>query len=115
MSLAVVIDRVPSDRVWSQRVRPAERPSVITVQVDRYVASGDADGDGIPDIVDNCPHIFNPNQTDLNGDGIADACPSQQRAKAKQRVRTTPTGYTDQELPRNERHEEVGSLVDFIL
>jgi C1A family cysteine protease len=34
----------------------------------------DSDGDGVPDIVDNCPSDYNPDQTDTDGDGIGDAC-----------------------------------------
>ena len=31
-------------------------------------------GDGICDEIDNCPDTYNPNQTDLNEDGIGDDC-----------------------------------------
>ena len=34
----------------------------------------DMDGDGACDEYDNCIDIFNPNQDDLNGDGIGDDC-----------------------------------------
>ncbi len=34
----------------------------------------DDDGDGAPDTTDNCPRVYNPTQTDTNGDGIGDAC-----------------------------------------
>jgi acetyltransferase-like isoleucine patch superfamily enzyme len=34
----------------------------------------DADGDGIPDDLDNCPTIPNPDQADSDGNGIGDAC-----------------------------------------
>ncbi len=34
----------------------------------------DADGDGIPDQLDNCPLIWNLGQEDLDGDGIGDVC-----------------------------------------
>lgn len=34
----------------------------------------DGDGDGVPDIIDNCPIISNPDQSDLDGDGVGDAC-----------------------------------------
>lgn len=34
----------------------------------------DTDGDGIPDNVDNCPNTPNPDQADLDGDGIGDVC-----------------------------------------
>ena len=32
------------------------------------------DGDNVCDEVDNCPGEYNPNQEDLNEDGIGDAC-----------------------------------------
>ncbi len=34
----------------------------------------DSDEDGIPDIIDNCPFDANPDQSDLDGDRIGDAC-----------------------------------------
>lgn len=34
----------------------------------------DTDGDGIKDPNDNCPFIFNPDQADIDGDGIGNAC-----------------------------------------
>lgn len=38
------------------------------------IAQTDTDGDGIPDNLDNCPNTSNPDQADLDGDGIGDAC-----------------------------------------
>ncbi len=35
---------------------------------------GDADSDGIVDLVDNCGGLSNATQTDTNGDGVGDAC-----------------------------------------
>ena len=35
---------------------------------------GDSDGDAICDANDNCPDVFNPDQSDSDGDGIGDAC-----------------------------------------
>jgi len=35
---------------------------------------GDSDGDGILDPSDNCPLVYNPDQTDTDGDGIGDPC-----------------------------------------
>ena len=40
----------------------------------RVSATNDGDGDGIPDIADNCPFIANPSQTDADGDGHGAAC-----------------------------------------
>ncbi len=37
-------------------------------------ACPDSDGDGVCDDVDNCPHVFNPDQHDKDGDGRGDAC-----------------------------------------
>lgn len=34
----------------------------------------DADGDGVPFGQDNCPWVFNPSQTDLDGDGKGSGC-----------------------------------------
>lgn len=34
----------------------------------------DIDGDGILDEDDNCPHVPNPEQSDIDGDGLGDAC-----------------------------------------
>jgi len=36
--------------------------------------AGDIDGDGVPDDVDNCPTVANPDQRDQNLNGIGDAC-----------------------------------------
>ncbi len=34
----------------------------------------DADGDGRPDVSDNCPLVSNPDQADADGDGMGDIC-----------------------------------------
>ena len=34
----------------------------------------DLDADGVPDDLDNCPLVANPNQADADGDGLGDAC-----------------------------------------
>jgi hypothetical protein len=37
-------------------------------------ATVDSDGDGVPDSIDNCPQIANPDQNDADGNGAGDAC-----------------------------------------
>ena len=39
----------------------------------KYVTT-DSDEDGVPDNIDNCPNVYNPDQTDSDGDGIGDVC-----------------------------------------
>ena len=34
----------------------------------------DSDGDGVPEQIDNCPTVPNPDQRDLEGDGLGNAC-----------------------------------------
>lgn len=38
------------------------------------LGTGDHDGDGISDAVDNCYYTHNPDQSDRDGDGVGDAC-----------------------------------------
>lgn len=50
-----------------------------TIRYVEIVCSGavvppDGDNDGIPDAGDNCPGAPNPDQDDVDGDGIGDAC-----------------------------------------
>jgi hypothetical protein len=34
----------------------------------------DTDNDSIPDVLDNCPIVYNPDQVDTDGDGTGDVC-----------------------------------------
>ena len=38
------------------------------------LSATDTDGDGIPDVCDNCPATANPSQADADNDGLGDAC-----------------------------------------
>jgi hypothetical protein len=44
-----------------------------------FAPSSDSDGDGVPDVSDNCPQVANPAQEDADGDrtgDVCDACPN---------------------------------------
>jgi imidazolonepropionase-like amidohydrolase len=62
---------------------PSRGPTANQPKVSVYsaISGADKDGDGVPDLEDNCPSVFNPirpmddgKQTDTDGDGIGDAC-----------------------------------------
>ncbi len=40
----------------------------------RVTINADGDGDGVPDVTDNCPTIANPGQQNLDGDPYGDVC-----------------------------------------
>jgi DNA-binding beta-propeller fold protein YncE len=52
--------------------------STLAGRVDHFVQASspgrDRDGDGIPDLVDNCPDTPNASQSDIDQDGVGDAC-----------------------------------------
>lgn len=44
------------------------------IRLNSSVPIGDQDGDGVTDLRDNCVTVFNPDQLDMDGDKIGDAC-----------------------------------------
>jgi hypothetical protein len=54
--------------------RLGEEGAPIQLEVLLDERNEDSDGDGIVDLLDNCPTAYNPNQADSDGDGIGDAC-----------------------------------------
>jgi len=51
-----------------------DAPDVTVSVLDDEPALPDGDGDGVPDVSDNCPSVANPGQADIDGDGAGDAC-----------------------------------------
>lgn len=45
------------------------KTSTVTVTI-----KTDCDDDGVPDVSDNCPLVYNPDQGDIDNDGIGDVC-----------------------------------------
>src|SRR2546422_821820 len=52
---------------------PSPTPA-ISVTASSSSTPSDIDHDGIPDAIDNCPTVYNPDRRDTNLDGIGDAC-----------------------------------------
>jgi hypothetical protein len=53
---------------------PTVQATCVTTTTTTTTTIPDADGDGIPDAVDNCPAIPNPTQADIDNDGHGDDC-----------------------------------------
>ena len=51
---------------------PENSSTALELQSEPALASDDRDNDGIPDVLDNSPLVANPNQIDLDGDGVGD-------------------------------------------
>jgi hypothetical protein len=49
-------------------------PNIDINSLDEDICFPDGDGDGVPDVFDNCANDYNPDQADLDGNGIGDAC-----------------------------------------
>lgn len=86
----------------------------------------DRDGDGVPDVVDNCPRVHNPNQYDYDLDGLGNACDRDDDNdripdRFDRRPHDTRTGdptctarlYTSTGAPMSPPHLGVGYQIDY--
>src|SRR2546426_5662364 len=55
-------------------VTDGEQTDFEEVEITIVETIADSDGDGIPDAADNCPEVPNPDQSDLDGNGVGDVC-----------------------------------------
>ncbi len=71
-----VTDNMAGELMVSAEVNDVPLAESIRLEVidSANISSGDIDGDGIPDIEDNCRQVANPDQADADLDGIGDAC-----------------------------------------
>ncbi len=53
-------------------------------EIAETVVALDSDSDGRPDVIDNCPTIVNPDQTDADNDGVGNACENKDDKKGHQ-------------------------------
>jgi hypothetical protein len=52
----------------------ADQESNLFREIYSTALTTDGDADGLPRICDNCPEVANPDQSDIDSDGIGDAC-----------------------------------------
>ena len=66
-----------SPRLWPAKTsggRPSADCQARNIAIPATCSGPDGDGDGICDVVDNCPVVSNAAQLDSDGDGLGDAC-----------------------------------------
>jgi hypothetical protein len=77
--------------------RGVDRPQQLRCDIGAFEAAcngGDTDGDEVCDAEDNCPATANPDQNDLDDDGIGDVCDADDSTLALLRLNLRPDGRT---------------------
>ena len=89
---------------------------VLTVRNQAALPEADADDDGVPDGVDNCPDVANAAQADADGDGVGDACDDESNpcigCELEQLVCGEPL---DSDFPQTGCSRSSGQSLDFFL
>ncbi|RKS99645.1 gliding motility-associated C-terminal domain-containing protein [Flavobacterium sp. 123] len=65
------------------------------------IFNDDHDFDGINDDIDNCSEFYNPNQEDLNNDGVGDICIEEEQVKVAQGFSPNGDGKNDVWIIKN--------------
>jgi serine protease len=81
----------------------------------------DLDQDGVPELVDNCPGLANPDQADADGDGLGDVCtapggPMEISFSISPNVAPRVAALLDQQIPRpvSRVTDATGAGADFV-
>jgi hypothetical protein len=82
----------------------AVRSGIPTLTVDR-------DGDGVPDDIDNCPTVPNPDQADRDLDGLGDSCATTRRHSTASFIAAAIGGSTSTE-PKPLRVAQAPGIVE---
>ena len=76
MTIELEIDDDADLGTYDLKLKAVSTSKSRELEITLRVTSDDNDKDGIKNDVDNCPETANPNQSDLDGDGIGDVCDS---------------------------------------